>query len=258
MKKTNATRIPPAVFFSELIGTALLLGVGLSFVIADFGTGSPVLRLLPDPGFRRLLTGFLFGTTGALIAVSPIGKYSGARRNPVVTLAFWLLGKMQTGCAESYVAAQLIGAILGSLPLLIWGAMGQSVQFGATTPGAAYGNAMALWGETATTFALIIGLFLFLRHARLRIFTPLLFPFLYAFMVYVEAPVSGTSTNPARSLGPSLISGNWQGWWVYWVGPILGTVLAVALYRQTWLRKLEIDVAKLFYFKHDPHGIFKK
>jgi aquaporin Z len=76
-------------------------------------------------------------------------------------------------------------------------------------------------------------------------------------MVYLEAPISGTSTNPARSLGPEVISGDWSAWWVYWIGPMLGTLAAVAVYRITWLRRLEIDVAKLFHFEHDPHGIFR-
>jgi hypothetical protein len=65
-----------------------------------------------------------------------------------------------------------------------------------------------------------------------------LFPFLYAIMVWLEAPISGTSTNPARSLGPAGISGEWQGWWIYWLGPLIGAVSAcggggVWLTRQT-------------------------
>jgi hypothetical protein len=46
-------------------------------------------------------------------------------------------------------------------------------------------------------------------------------------MVWAESPISGTSTNPARSLGPAIVSGEWQGWWIYWVGPLIGTLVAV-------------------------------
>jgi aquaporin Z len=252
-----AMKTPWTLYLSEFVGTALLLAIGLSFVILDFGTGSPVVTLLPDAGLRRLITGFLFGTTGALIAVSPIGKESGAHINPVVTLAFWLMGKLRSRHAVGYVLAQLAGAILGCLPLLAWGAIGRSVHLGATLPGAGYGAGVAILGEVGTTFALIIGLFLFIRHPRIRPFTPMLFPFLYAFMVWLEAPVSGTSTNPARSLGPAVVSGTWSDWWVYWIGPPLGMSLAVGFYRTSWLRHLEIEVAKLYHFEHDPHGVFR-
>jgi len=243
-------------FFSELVGTGLLVGVGLSIVIALFGTNSALIPLLPDPGARRMVAGFLFGTTGALIAVSRIGKISGAHINPVVTLAFWILGKMNNVHAVTYIIAQCVGAVLGAIPLLMWGETGKSIAYGATLPGAKYGVWIALTGEILTTFALIIGLFVFLGHKRLSAWTPLLFPFLYAVMVYLEAPLSGTSTNPARSLGPAVISDQWHGWWIYIAGPITGTWLATVVQRRTLLKRLEIGIAKVYHFKHDPHGIF--
>ncbi len=249
--------LPWTIFASEFIGTALLIGVGLSVVILDFGSGSPVVRLIPDAGLRRLITGFLFGSTGALIALSPVGKESGAHINPAVTLAFRLMGKIRNSHAAGYILAQLTGGIAGAVPLLLWGNIGNSVAFGATQPGTAYGSWLALLGEVLTTFALIIGLFFFLRHPRLRRFTPALFPILYAIMVFLEAPVSGTSTNPARTLGPAVISGDWAGWWVYWLGPVLGAIFGVLAYKYSWLRRLEIEVAKIYHFDHDPHRIFK-
>jgi aquaporin Z len=250
--------MPWTLFFSELVGTALLLAVGLSAVILDFGTGSPIAQVIPSSGLRRLVTGFLFGTTGGLIALSPVGKESGAHINPVVTLAFWLMGKMRGSHAVGYILAQLAGAVLGAVPLLAWGQVGRSINFGATQPGSGYGPWLAMLGETATTFALIGGLFFFLRHPHIRNFTPAIFPFLYATMVFLEAPISGTSTNPARSLGPAVISGAWRDWWVYWLGPLVGTLIGVAVYKFSWLRELEIEVAKLYHFEHDPHRVFRR
>jgi aquaporin Z len=130
------------------------------------------------------------------------------------------------------------------------------VAFGATLPGADYGTWLALLGEVTTTFLLITGLFVFLWRRRLRPFTPALFPVLYAVMVFVEAPLSGTSTNPARSLGPGIISGVWQGWWIYWLGPLLGMLLGVSVFRLTRLRWVKIEVAKLYHFGHDRYGVF--
>jgi len=241
---------------AELIGTALLVAVGLSIVILDFGEGSPLAHVLPGDAWRRLVTGFFFGTIGALIALSPLGKESGAHINPAVTLGFWLMGRIKTRHAIGYVVCQFGGALVGALPLLAWGAMGRSVAYGATVPGPAFGIAWALLGEAVTTFALIFGLFFFLRHRSLRPFTPALFPPLYAIMVWLEAPISGTSTNPARSFGPAVISGDWRGWWIYWLGPLVGTLLAVAAYRLAGWERRMIEVAKFYHFDHDPHGIF--
>jgi len=82
MKDRIGWRLPWQVFSSELIGTALLVLVGLSLVILMFGDGSPIVRIVPSEGARRLMTGFLFGTTGALIALSPVGLETAHKRAP--------------------------------------------------------------------------------------------------------------------------------------------------------------------------------
>ena len=74
--------------------------VGLSLVIVMFGSGSPIPGLMPNDALR-LITGFLFGTTGALIALSPVGKRSGAHINPVVTLAFRLRKTRICGASDT-------------------------------------------------------------------------------------------------------------------------------------------------------------
>jgi aquaporin Z len=240
---------PLRTFFSEMAGTALLLLVGLSIVIVMFGEGTPVARIIPGEAARRAVTGFLFGLTGAAIALSPLGKASGAHINPVVSLGFWFAGKLRPGILAVYLSAQLTGAILGCLPLLLWGPFGRSVIYGATVPGEGFGPAGAFAGEVVTTFTMITLLSVFLAFRNLRRFTPLLFPPLYSVMVAVEAPVSGTSTNPARSLGPAIVSGRWDAWWIYWVGPLLGAFLALVVCRALARR---VEVAKLYHFDTDP------
>jgi aquaporin Z len=242
------------LWLAEFVGTALLVGVGLSAVIIDTSPSGPVAPLI-GPGAQLAVTGFLFGAVGAGIAVSPVGKVSGAHINPIVTLAFVLRGRMRPWLAAGYVAAQLTGAIAGAAALLAWGPTGTQVHLGATVPGHAYGPALAVAGETGTSAALIVGLFIFIGSRRLRAWTPLLFPPLYALMVYLEAPVSGTSTNPARSLGPAVIAGIWHGWWVYWAGPVLGALIGVALIRP--VRQLEVDIAKVYDFEHDRYGLLR-
>ena len=251
----NSRPFPWRPFLFEFIGTGGLVLVGLSLVILMFGTGTPMARLIPSEGLRRLITGFLFGTTGALIALSPVGMQSGAHINPVVTLAFRLMGKIDLRTTLGYVIAQLSGAILGALPLFAWGSMGRSVAFGATLPGPGYAIETVLLGEVITTFTMVALLAVFLGFRKIRPFTPAIFPPLYAIMVWAESPISGTSTNPARSLGPAIVSGQWEGWWIYWVGPLIGTIAACLVC--SFLAK-RITVAKLYYFDRDQDRLFRR
>ena len=253
MADPNDSFLPRQLFLAEVIGTALLLLSGLSLVISVNGAGSPVPQWVPNEAVRRSLTGFVFGTFGALISVSPVGRVSGAHINPAVTCGFLLAGKLEPRAALGYVIAQLAGAALGCWPLLLWGAMGRSVDFGATLPGAGYPTSTVVMGEAITTFCLVGALCVFLGIHALRRFTPVMIPFLYAIMVPLEASISGTSTNPARSFGPALVSGRWEGWWIYWVGPMTGMLLAIFVFSYFGSR---IEVAKLYHFDNDGTGVF--
>ena len=237
--------VPWRLLVFEMIGTGLLLLGGLSFVILMFGTGSPMEQWIPSVVVRRVVTSFLFGCVGTTIALSAVGRVSGAHINPAVTFAFWMMKKMDGKTAVCYALAQLAGAVLGSLPLLLWGAMGRSIDFGATIPGKGYSTEAVVMGEAATTFGLVAALCIFIAFRRMRPFTPFMVPFLYAVMVPLEADISGTSTNPARTFGPSIISGTWDGWWIYWLGPLIGAVIAIVFCSRLTRR---IEVAKLYYF----------
>lgn len=233
-------------YLSEFIGTALLVLVGLSAVIFINGKGSPVIKIIPDAGARRAVTGFLFGTTGCLITLSPVGKISGAHINPVVSIAFWLRKTMRFKNMLGFVSAQMAGAAIGCFPLLFWGEEGKSMQYGATVPPQID---TAFIGEIWTTFCLIAGILFFTGQDKLKNLTPFLMPVLYGVMVYAEAPVSGTSTNPARSFGPAVVSSVWSGYWLYWIAPVIGMLLAVLLFNVSWLKHLKSDGAKLYHFQ---------
>lgn len=237
-------------YLSEFIGTALLVLVGLSVVILINGKGSPILKIIPDAGLRRAVSGFLFGTTGCLITISPVGKISGAHINPVVSIAFWLRKNMQFKNMLGFIAAQMAGAAIGCLPLLFWGKQGQSMNYGATIPNEL--NA-AFIGEIWTTFVLIAVILFFTARDKLKNFTPFMMPVIYCVMVFVEAPVSGTSTNPARSFGPAVVSAIWSDYWLYWVAPVIGMLIAVLVFNIGWLKHLKSDVAKLYHFERYRH-----
>jgi aquaporin Z len=236
------------MYFAEFLGTAILLSVGLSIVIFMFGENAPGSHLIPNYKLRQAVTGFLFGSVGASIALSPLGKISGAHVNPVVTMGFRLMGKMTVATALGYILAQLAGAVVGSLPLLFWGSLGESIYFGSTSRGTGYTVMQCLMGEVVTTFTLVAMLCFFIANRKIRKFTPAMIPVLYCIMVPLEADISGISTNPARSLGPAVVSGQWTEWWIYWVGPIIGMLLAIIL---ASFFALKIEEAKLYHFESD-------
>ena len=96
-----------------------------------------------------------------------------------------------------------------------------------------------------TTFAMVSLMCAFIAYRRLRPFTPAIFPPLFSIMVWAESAISGTSCNPARTFGPALISGQWDSWWIYWMGPLAGTFAASLVFSRLARR---IEVAKLYHF----------
>lgn len=245
-------RLHPDLYLAEFIGTALLILVGVSVVILMFGQSSPGLRMIPDEGLRLFLTGGLFGSVGALIAISPIGRISGAHINPAVTLAFWLEGKLAWRDAGLYILAQFAGGAVGAIPLLAWRHMGQSVAFGATRPGVDVPVWAAMLGEASVTFLLILAILTTAAHPSTRRFTPLVLPAVLSVLVWLEAPISGTSANPARSFGPALVASVSMNPWIYIGGPSLGAILYVCLVRIEAIHLPRVTVARMFHFHVEP------
>lgn len=247
-------RLHPALYLAEAAGTALLVAFGLSIVIAIFGCDTLgcsdfIATLIPSAAWRRALAGGCFGTVGALITISPLGRVSGAHINPAVSLAFWLERKLAWRDLVGYVLAQMLGAVIGALPLLLWGGMGRSVNYGATTVGAAASVWMAFAGEVIATTSLVLAIFITASHESSRRFTPWTIPPLFAWLVWWEAPLSGASANPARSLGPALISAVWSDFWIYLAAPALGAALGVLLLRIEIFGTHRVQVARVA--RHD-------
>jgi len=237
------------LFAAEAIGTGLLLFFGLSIVIFNWGEGSVVANLILSEPLRRLFTGFMFGLVGCLVTISPVGKYSGAHINPAVTLAFWLRGKIKFDTMIGYILSQLIGGVIGCVPLLAWGKQGESVEYGITLPGDA-GLTSAFIGEIIATACLIFYLYVFIGRKHLRNYTPYGIPFLYAILVWLEAPLSGCSTNPARSFGPALIAENFFDHWLYWIAPIIGVIIVTLFFRWRRINRIyKMESARVSY--HD-------
>lgn len=236
---------------AELLGTAALVFCGLSAVVLNFGTDSPVATLVPNTSLRLLLTGLLFAGSGSLVAVSPLGRLSGAHINPSVSLAFWAHGKLSTHDLLGYVVAQFVGATAGAkLLAAVWGQRATSVHDGMTIPGAGYPLWVVFVAEVSMTGLLVLAIFIFVSSHRLMHWTPLLVWLLVATMVWLEAPISGTSLNPARSFGPAFVSSRWTDQWLYFCAPPLGALVAVAAFRSLAAETRDVLTGKLF---HVPH-----
>jgi aquaporin Z len=200
----------PRAWAAEAAGTALLMFGGLAAIAVASPAGP-------------LLVGALFGGCVTLVAVSPLGRVSGAHLNPAVTLAYRVLGRMSSRDVCGYVAAQLAGAALGSLAArAVWGAVdGAVTHIAVSTPAA-----IAL--EAAMTAVLVLTVFWFGSRERLAPWTPAAIPVVLAVLVALGGAATGASLNPARSAGPALAFGDLGGLWLYLVAPVLGA-LALAL-----------------------------
>jgi aquaporin Z len=211
--------------------------------------GSPVNVALPDPLSRRALIGLAMGATAIALIYSPWGRRSGAHFNPSVTLTYLRLGKIERRDALGYALAQCAGGAAGVLVAsLVLGrvvAGHPAVAYAATLPGTG-GAALAFAAEVAISFVLM-SLVLWISngaHARL---TGLACGALVAMNITFEAPLSGMSMNPARSLASALFDGRWSHLWIYLVAPPLGMLGAAELYRSR--RAFRVLCAKLH---HDP------
>ena len=222
------------IYACEFLGTGVMLFVGVTAVALMWGAGSPVPVVGSDI-FRRFLTGLLFAGGATLVVYSPLGQISGGHINPAVTLAFWSLGKVPGRDVLPYIAAQTAGAFAGvALAALVWGDLARSVQLAATVPGDGWTWAGALAAESACTFALVFLIFVCVNKPSVAARTGLIAGALVVLLVTIEAPVSGTSVNPARSLAPAVLFPVFRDQWLYVLGPIAGALLAARAYRQQW------------------------
>jgi aquaporin Z len=216
----------------EAGGLAVFMASALGFTLVLEHPASPVRAALPSPLVRRALMGCAMGATLLALVYNPLGKRSGAHYNPAFTLTFLRLGKIAPGDALGYAAAQFAGATLG-VALLAAGfaaALGDAhVRYAATAPGAA-GIVAAFAGEAAIAF---LQMTIVLRASNTRRFnrwTGVFAALGVAAYITLEAPISGMSMNPARTLASALGAGDATALWLYFAAPLLGMLLAAELF----------------------------
>lgn len=209
-------------FAAEFIGTFILV----------FAITATIAGTLSISGTFGLLNLIAIALTAGLVLTClafTFGPISGGHFNPAVTIALAVANKFPAKNAAPYIAAQFLGGILASIALL---AIAGPAQLGLTTAGS-FGTSAALIVETIATmlFAIIILTVTSRKesagHAPLAIGFYLLVAHLFAI------PFSGASLNPARSLGPALLTGGaaLSQVWIYFAGPIIGAIIGAMIFR---------------------------
>ena len=219
-------------YLIEAAGLGFFMISACLFVALLEHPSSPVHGALPDPMTRRVLMGMAMGLTAISIIYSPWGKQSGAHINPSVTLSFFRLGKVKAWDAAFYVIAQFAGAAAGVLiaHILIGRiASHPQVNYAATFPGM-QGVIIAFIAEAAISFILMTVVLTVSNTPSIARYTGLFAGLLVATYITFEAPISGMSMNPARSLGSSLFANNHTGLWIYFTAPLFGMLLAAEVY----------------------------
>jgi aquaporin Z len=230
VKRHGSAFRPEYVIEAALLGIFMISACG--FVVLLEHPGSVVHRMLPDPGMRRVLMGLAMGSTAVALIYSPWGKRSGAHMNPAVTLTFARLGKVAPRDTALYAAAQFVGGIAGVLVAsLTLGELlaDRATNYAATLPGPR-GVGLAFGAEALITFVLMWVILVVSNHPRQAHLTGLCAGLLVALYIAVEAPLSGMSMNPARSLGSAVFARDWTALWVYFTAPPLGMLAAAELY----------------------------
>jgi aquaporin Z len=205
--------------FSELLGTffLVLVAVGGGMVNARFGGNAvPYGALVVAPALMVMAIILFMGTV------------SGAHLNPAVSIAFAARGDFPWRRVPAYIVAQFLGAILATL--LLWAMIGKQGSAGLTLPGSGISATTAmLWELVLTTglVSVILG-----TASGAQAVGPLAALGVGGYIALAGlwgSPVSGASMNPARSLGPALVKGDWTSWWAYLVGPVAGGAIAVGI-----------------------------
>lgn len=206
---------------AELIATFLFVFVGIG-AIGAFERVSGVT------GSQLLLIGLAHGL-GISVGVVAIARISGAHINPAVTVAALITGNIGLIKSVMYIVAQLGGAVLAMLALD--GVAYASDDLGLQTVSGSIGNGNGFVLEVILTFFLVFVIFATAIDKRGNaVLAPLAIGGIMAIDYIVGFPLTGGSMNPARSFGPALIHGVWDGHWVYWAGPMAGAVVAGITY----------------------------
>ena len=216
---------------------------------------SPVHDWIFSELLRRALIGLAMGLTSVALVYSPWGRRSGAHFNPAITVAYWRLGRVNTADGLFYALSQFVGGTVGVLLIsVVYGDLFRMapVSYAATQPGRK-GPWWALVAELFISFLLMSTILFMTNRQALARYTGFVTGTLVALFITFESPLSGMSMNPARSFSSAWPGGFWRTIWIYFVGPVIGMLLAVEAYK---LLQLPMRACAKLYHDNDKRCIF--
>ena len=201
-------------YIAEFVGTLILVFCG---------TGAIIVNDLAGGAITHVGIAIVFGLVVAS-TIYTIGDVSGAHINPAVTLAFWFAKRLSGREVVPYVSSQLLGGVAASLLLLL--ILGNHPTMGATLPAGSALQSFML--EIVLTFILMLTIINVSTGAQEKgIMAGAAIGAVVGLSAMFAGPISGASMNPARSLGPALVSGQLETVWLYMSAPLIGSFGAI-------------------------------
>jgi aquaporin TIP len=207
---------------AEFVGTFTLIFIGGG---AGIVSGQDIVAV-------ALANGLAIG-----IMVTNLGHISGGHFNPAITLGFLSTNRITPRLAVIYWGSQLFGAVTAAL--FLRGIFNETKVAHAAAPhvvGVSDGKALLL--EVILTFFLVWAVWATAVDSRgaFKAIAGLAIGLTITMDVFVGGPITGAAMNPARAFGPMLAGNEWSGWWVYWLGPALGGLIAAVVFEYLYLR----------------------
>lgn len=214
---------------AELVGTAILLYAVVTAKDWAVRAGTP----FSDLEVRICIVGTVAGAVVAMVAVSRLGRRSGAHLNPAVTIGLWLQGTVGAADVAGYSIAQVIGGTAGVAIAAMWGSTvtDSTVNWAVIAPSLQISQTAAAAIEAGAVVIQLVCVFALLTSRRYQRLTPVVAGVLLALFIALLAQTSGAGFNPVRGLAPDILAGTYPAVWIYFAGPLVGCVAAALVIR---------------------------
>ena len=215
-------------YMAELVGAFALVFIAAGAVCADF-----YLRREGGQGLGLLGISIAYGVV-MIVVIYATSYISGSHVNPAVTISFWISKRMDPNTAIMYILSQITGAIIAGLALkVLFPEALNTVYLGTCmlSPGVSIGRGIIM--EFIVTFFLVFTVYGTLVDKRATAgFAGVAIGMVTLFGAMIGGTISGGAMNPARVFGPAIASGQFTHHYVWWIGPILGGIVAGFVYDQ--------------------------